>query len=72
MTSPIDSLRFEVPAAGPNSMRPIYITCGAMLCELRIWTEVEWTELKDSERSLAVTRVPGLGWIGAVPIECMN
>jgi hypothetical protein len=43
-----------------------------MLCELRIWTEAEWDELTTFERPVTFSKVAGLGWVGAVPIECMN
>ena len=76
MTKLNDRLRFNGPALGPDrespDSQPMYIACGPMLCELRIWTEAEWLESEGLERPIAMTRVPGLGWIGAVPIECMN
>jgi hypothetical protein len=72
MTIPGDTLRLCAPAAGRDRMPPIYITCDSMLCELRVWTTTELLESRELERALALTRVPGLGWIGAVPIECMN
>jgi len=72
MTNAGSRLRFSAPATGPHRMPPLYITFGSMLCELRVWTTTELFGSKELERALAITRVPGLGWIGAVPIECMN
>ncbi len=69
MTIPGNRIRLSAPAAGPDRMPPIYITCDSMLCELRVWTTTELPESKELERALALTRVPGLGWVGAVPIE---
>ena len=72
MASTKHKLRTSTPGVVAQPMPPIYITCGSMLCELRIWTAAELFESKELERATALTRVPGLGWIGAVPIECMN
>ncbi len=72
MTIPGDRFRFSARAAGSDRMPPMYVTCGSMLCELRIWTTTELIASKELERAIALTRVPGLGWKGAVPIECMN
>jgi hypothetical protein len=76
MTRLNDSVRFNRRETGPDlwshDSQPTYITCGPMLCELRIWTEAEWLESGRSERPIAVTKVYGLGRIGAVPVECMN
>ncbi len=68
MTIPEDRLRFSAHATGPHRNLPILITCGSMLCELRTWSAAELPESK----ALALTRIPGLGWVGAVPVECMN
>jgi hypothetical protein len=51
---------------------PIQIACGPMLCRLHVWTEEEWKELPEAERPLQFTHAPGLGWVGALPIDCMN
>ncbi len=77
MTKLGDGLRFNDPrTAGADRQchdpRPTYITYGPMLCVLRIWTDEEWLESEGSERSIEYARVPGLGWIGAVPVQCMN
>jgi hypothetical protein len=50
----------------------MYITGGPLLCRLRILTEAEWLESQELERPVAFTRVPGLGWKSAVPVESMN
>jgi hypothetical protein len=75
MTKFNDRLGFDDPAMldrESHDRMPTYITCGPMLCELRIWTEAEWLESGRLERPIAFARVRGLGWIGAVPVECMN
>jgi hypothetical protein len=53
----------------PESM---LITSGPMLCSLRVWTDEQWDELPESARPAQSTRVPGLGWVGAVPVACLN
>jgi hypothetical protein len=76
MTKLNDGLRFNDPVTrfDRKSDDPLtmYITCGPMLCELRVWSDAEWLESEGSELPIALTRVPGLGWIGAVSVECMN
>jgi hypothetical protein len=72
MTILRDSLRSIAAGEASHRMSPIYVTCGSMLCELRIWTTTELPESKEVGRSVALTRIPGLGWIGAVPVECMS
>ena len=72
VTSSGDLLRLCAPFAELHRMPPIRITCGAVLCELRIWATSELPESKEMERVLILTRIPGLGWIGAVPMEFMN
>jgi hypothetical protein len=76
MTKLNDSFRFNDLATRLDrktpDLLPTYIKCGPMLCELRIWTDTEWLESEGAEQSIAFTRVPGLGWIGAVPVGCMN
>jgi hypothetical protein len=52
--------------------KSLLITSGPMLCRLRIWTEAEWAVLPDARRPERYTHVPGLGWIGAIPIACLN
>jgi hypothetical protein len=52
--------------------KPMLITAGPMLCRLRIWTEEEWALLPVANRPTQHTHAPGLGWIGAVPIACLN
>jgi hypothetical protein len=46
----------------------IHIFAGTSLCRLRIWTDSEWMELPSGERPSHHTYVPGLGWVGAVPV----
>ena len=51
---------------------PMLITSGPMLCRLQIWTEEQWAALPLAERPAQYTHAPGLGWIGALPIACLN
>jgi hypothetical protein len=52
--------------------QPMLITAGPMLCRLRIWTDQQWRKLPIAQRPRHHTYAAGLGWIGAVPIDCMN
>ena len=51
---------------------PIQVLAGPMLCHLRVWTEAEWSALPAADRPTHYTHAPGLGWVGAVGLECMN
>ena len=51
---------------------PIYITYGPILCQLRVWSECEWSALPENRRPKIAELVPDLGWIGAVPVEVLN
>jgi hypothetical protein len=51
---------------------PAPIVDAGMLCELRVWTEAEWAALPAEVRPARYTHVPGLGWVGAVPLESLN
>jgi hypothetical protein len=51
---------------------PVEITCGPLLCRLRVWSDAEWAELPAEERPARVERFTGLGWVGAVPVSNMN
>ncbi|AGA30468.1 hypothetical protein Sinac_6388 [Singulisphaera acidiphila DSM 18658] len=59
------------PDATP-SLASLQVTAGPMLCRLHIWTEQEWEALADRDRPVEFVHVPGLGWVGALPLECMN
>jgi hypothetical protein len=59
----------EVLASEPA---PLFITSGPMLCRLRLWSETQWAALPEPERPAQFVHAPGLGWVGAVPIVCMN
>ena len=56
----------------PPSLASLQVTAGPMLCRLQIWTEQEWEALAERDRPIESVHVPGLGWVGALPIECMN
>ena len=55
-----------------STQAPIEVTSGPVLCRLRVWSDREWAELPEAERPLRWVHAPGLGWVGAVPISCMN
>jgi hypothetical protein len=50
----------------------IQVTSGPFLCRLQVWTDQEWDALPESSRPLEYVHAPGLGWVGAVSIGCMN
>ena len=49
----------------PEQMR---VLCGSVLCRLQFWSEAEWAELPESEWPVRSEHVPGIGWVGAVPV----
>jgi hypothetical protein len=51
---------------------PHRVVSAGMLCELRVWTEAEWTALPAGARPAQYEHAPGLGWVGAVPLESLN
>ncbi|SIO08115.1 hypothetical protein SAMN05444166_2350 [Singulisphaera sp. GP187] len=56
----------------PATLESLQVTAGPMLCRLHIWTEQEWEALADRDRPIESVHVLGLGWVGALPIGCMN
>jgi hypothetical protein len=68
------------PAAGrgvpglsrPRSVHDDLVTCGAMLCEVRHWTEAEWAALPEARRPREAAHCPGRGWFAPVPIAGLN
>jgi hypothetical protein len=50
----------------------VEILCGSRLCRLQIWDEAEWLALPESKRPIKTVHVPGLGWLGAVPVVQLN
>jgi hypothetical protein len=54
------------------SLDTLQVTAGPMLCRLQVWTEQEWADLAEQDRPVEFVHAPGLGWVGAVPIICMN
>ena len=67
---PLDQGGSPNPHAPPTE--PLLITSGPMLCRLCTWTEAEWGRLPEARRPARRAHVPGLGWIGAVPVGCLN
>jgi hypothetical protein len=72
MTIPTIGARRDVPTVDSGDTPAMYVTCGSMLCELRVCTAAEWDTQENDENPIVLTYVPGLGWVGAVPILCMN
>lgn len=62
----------SVEPGSPVSLASLQVTAGPMLCQLRIWTEQEWDALAECDRPIEFVHVPGLGWLGALPVECLN
>jgi hypothetical protein len=72
MASPIDNLPVNCDALRTTLIPPMFVRCGSMFCAMEVWSEGKWSELARSKRPVATKRVPGLGLVVAVPIECMN
>jgi hypothetical protein len=51
---------------------PCLVFDGPTLCWLHFWTEEEWAALPEQDRPTNFTHAPGRGWVGTLPIECMN
>jgi hypothetical protein len=62
----------HLPADDASDPESMLITSGPMLCRLRVWTEDEWGSLPEARRPARHAHVPGLGWVGASPIACLN
>lgn len=54
-------------------MRPateaVLVTHQGILHRLRFWTEEEWEALPEGSRPALAEYVPGLCWVGAIPVE---
>jgi hypothetical protein len=61
-----------VEAADGPSPDPMQVLCGPVLCRLHVWSEFEWTALSESERPIRSEHILGLGWVGAIPVQCLN
>ena len=59
--------RPAAPDAGP-----LYCLDGPVLCHVRVWTDAQWAALPAGRRPHRAEHVPGLGWVGAVPVEVLN
>jgi hypothetical protein len=51
---------------------PIEVISGGMLCRLKIWNDREWAQLTEEQKPREFAHVPGLGWVGAVPVAGLN
>jgi|GEM_PF-2918608 len=65
------------PSSGGHSLpQPrldtLQVTAGSRLCRLHVWSDEEWATLAESDRPIEFVYAPGLGWVGALPIEFMN
>jgi len=60
------------PVVSVDEPEPMLIMSGPMLCRLRVWTDEQWGELPEAGRPAQHTQVPGLGWVVAIPVVCMN
>jgi hypothetical protein len=56
----------------PEDDALVQVTSGPFLCRLHVWTEREWKELPVQSRPREYVHAPGLGWVGAVQVDCMN
>jgi hypothetical protein len=56
----------------PVTCGPVQVLCGPQLCRLRVWDEAGWAALPARERPSVRVHVPGLGWVGAEPVRCLN
>ena len=57
-----------VPPSQPDPA-PTRIVSGGWICELHTWADSEWEALPEHERPRLHAHAPGLGWVGAVPVE---
>lgn len=62
----------EQPVSPAPLPAPVEVISGGMLCRLRVWNDQEWAQLPEKQRPREFAKVPGLGWIGAVPIAGLN
>jgi hypothetical protein len=58
------------PAQTTND--PIYIVHGPVLYQLQVWSESEWHTTPRHRRPRVAEHAPGLGWVVAVRVECLN
>jgi hypothetical protein len=73
MTAPRESrARIDEDASKSLEQDPILIVADGFLCQLKVWTDAEWSRLPESERPIKVRRFEGLGWVGAVPEIALN
>src|SRR5690349_11279588 len=47
-------------------------TDGPALCRVRHFTDAEWHALPVADRPARHQHIPGLGWLAALPVECLN
>jgi hypothetical protein len=51
---------------------PIEIVSQGMLCRIHVWNDREWANLTEAEKPIEHAFVPGLGWVGAIPVNGLN
>jgi hypothetical protein len=57
-------------AASPGDSEECVV--GPMLCRLLLWSDRDWGRLRPEQRPWKSVRIEGLGWVGAVPVVCLN
>ena len=60
------------PDVAVSTADPMLITSGPLLCRLHVWTEEEWAALPWPSVQRRLRHALGLGWVGAIPITCLN
>jgi hypothetical protein len=43
-----------------------------MLFHIQVWTEAEWHAIPVARKPQLTAHFPGLGWIAALPVLCLN
>ena len=56
----------------PRSTPDDLVISGAMLSQVRFWTEAEWAALPQGRRPPEGVHCPGRGWFAPVPLAGLN
>jgi len=68
----INGSSLEVQSRSTMGLGDFQVLAGSTLCRLQIWTDQEWAALANAERPQTFIHAPGLGWVGALPVESLN